>query len=83
MLHLIGKAALAVVAAYLFLSIISAVRMYCVHSRYVHVEFGGNKWKRFGRWAPKRRRLLRSMRRATIGAAIVLVVVSVLDVCRY
>lgn len=83
MFYLIGKAVLALILAYPLLSIISAVRMYCIHSRYVHIEFGGKKWDRFGRWAPKRKRLLLRIRKIALYAGIVLTLAVAWEVFRH
>lgn len=67
----LAKLAAAVVAFYLLLSFLSAIRMYFIHGAYAHIEFNPRKWGAYGKWAPRRIRLLRTTRNV---AYIVLVV---------
>ena len=55
--------ALACIVVYVVLSILSALRMWFVHGKYVHIEFNSQHWKTFGKWAPQRLRTLVLWRR--------------------
>lgn len=59
---LVGQVALALVGLYVLVSVMSALRMYFVHSHYVHLEFAGKRWRHFGEWAPRQYRRLSALR---------------------
>ena len=75
MVEVIGKLAALVVMTYLVTSVGSALRMYFVHSRYVHVEFAGKKWRSFGEWAPRQYRRLIGLRWAALAGLVVWVAI--------
>lgn len=58
----LGKIAVAVLVIYIAASFLSALRMYFVHSHYVHVEMAGKKWRNFGSWAPRQYKRLNILR---------------------
>lgn len=70
LLGAIAKLSVVVIAAYVLLSFISALRMYFIHSRYVHIEFSPKTWEGYGKWAPRRLRLLIRMRWLAITALL-------------
>lgn len=61
-----GTLALGLSVVYLVLSLASALRMYFVHGRYVHIEFARKKWRSAGEWAPQRYRWLNGLRGASV-----------------
>ncbi|KKB64715.1 hypothetical protein WM40_04850 [Robbsia andropogonis] len=71
MIDVIGRLAALVVMTYVVVSVCSALRMYFVHSRYVHVEFAGKKWRSFGEWAPRQYRRLIGLRWAAVAGLVV------------
>ena len=44
--------------------------MFFIHSRYVHIEFNAKAWQGYGKWAPRRLRLLIRMRRIALAALL-------------
>lgn len=71
LLRVVQGLAVLVVMSYLFVTFQSALRMAKVHDRYAHIEFNDSKWRRYGRWAPKRLRWLGHLRNWAVISALV------------
>lgn len=79
---IVGPVALALLLIYVATSVFSALRMYFVHSRYVHLEFSGKKWRTLGEWAPKQYRRLSLMRSATLFFIAIWLLCAVIEILR-
>jgi hypothetical protein len=69
--------ATAVIAAYVFISFISAIRMLLAYGVYAHIEYKPAKWRKFGHWSPRRLILLVRLRRLAVLAIVVLLVCTI------
>lgn len=76
----VGQMALALVGLYVLVSIVSALRMYFVHHHYVHLEFAGKRWRKFGEWAPRQYRRLSLLRLVALLTLVAWLVTEVLTI---
>jgi len=79
---LVGQVALALLGLYVLVSVMSALRMYFVHSHYVHLEFAGKRWRHFGEWAPRQYRRLSLLRLIAIATVMLWIGVLVWETMR-
>ena len=77
-----GKIMLAAIVVYVLASLASAVRMYFIHGRYVHVEFDKKKWAAFGDWAPRRIATLVFIQKIALILIIIWVISIAIDISR-
>jgi hypothetical protein len=61
-----------VIAVYVFASFSSAIRMRLFYGVYAHIEYGTAKWRKFGKWTPRRLILLLRLRRLAVLALLVI-----------
>ena len=61
-----------VIAVYVAVSFASAIRMRLFYGVYAHIEYGTAKWRRFGKWTPRRLILLLRLRRLAALALLIM-----------
>jgi hypothetical protein len=82
MYSIVQLIAASIAISYAILSILSALRMYFVHRKYVHIEFDQKKWHHFGEWAPRRLGTLIVMRHCAVLSIVALVAVTALRLAK-
>jgi hypothetical protein len=60
------------IAVYVVASFASAIRMRLFYGVYAHIEYGTAKWRKFGKWTPRRLILLLRLRRLAVLALLVI-----------
>ncbi|KLU23542.1 hypothetical protein EOS_24680 [Caballeronia mineralivorans PML1(12)] len=66
-----------VIAVYVVASFVSALRMCLFYGVYAHIEYGTAKWRKFGKWTPRRLMLLLRLRRLAALALVVMLVCAI------